>query len=307
MTQAQVDQLAVEALRTNEALTARVDQLALEVLRIYNGTTVQVSQVVVEVLRPNPVETPVTYDVGQFYFSAGQLFALPLPGEEAQTPVQIGVLQGVTVDFTFSAKALHDSGGAWPVAAGRGTARIACRADSAQLSAEGFNTVFFGGDTPRVGRPRAHVDERATVTGGSVTAADAAAFLEDLGVISADDGLIYVRVAAAPDGLQYAADDAGGYSFGPSEEGREVLVSYLYDDATSGRTIDWRNQLSGHTPRFTAVLTETFDGKALTLVLNACAAGKVSMRSKVEDFLVASFTFSAAANDAGVIGTLSME
>ena len=88
MTTAQLDQLALEALRTNEALEARLDQLPVEVLRIYHGTTVQVSQVVLEVLRPNPVETPLIYDVGQFYFSTGQLFALPLTGEatQAKTP-----------------------------------------------------------------------------------------------------------------------------------------------------------------------------------------------------------------------------
>jgi len=239
----------------------------------------------------------------QYVFGSGLLFVQP--DGEAMTPVQVVALRDVTVDLAFNAKALH--AGKWPLAVGRGTGKIPCKAEFAQFIAAGFNAVFFGGAEPAIGMTRTAVDEAHTITAGAVSATHAGAFAIDLGVTKAADGLIFTHVAAAPVGLQYACDDAGGYTFNGSINGTGVLLSYTYDDPTSGRRFDIAKNNIGHTPQFSAVLTETFNGNAMTLTLTTCASSKMTMTSKLEDFTIPSFSFSASANDSGLVGVLDVE
>lgn len=245
----------------------------------------------------------------QYVFGAGQLFIQPLGADSLATgPMQIAALQGVSLDFAFSAKALHGDGAHWPFAVGRGTGKIPIKAEYARFTAAGFNAMLFGAADPLpVGMTRTAADEPHTVAGGAVAATHAADFMEDLGVTDAAEGLIYTKVSAAPVGLQYTCDDAGGYGFNSSRNGQPVLINYTYDHAASGYRLAVNNRNMGHTPRFSAVLTGTFNGKAMTLTLNSCTAGKLSLATKSEGFTIPSFSFAAAADDAGVVGTWSME
>lgn len=243
----------------------------------------------------------------QYVFGTGLLYAQPEGADTgATTPQQVGALRGVSVDMGFNAKDLH--GGPWPLAIGRGTGKVACKAEFAQFTASGLNALFFGGAEPVAGSTRVEVEEAATITANAVTVAFAAGFDSDLGVVSSLPALTaYRRVAAAPGALQYTCNESTGvYGFGGSN-GLPVLISYMHDDAANGRRIDIGNRSIGHTPRFSAVLSETFNGKKMTLTLASCTSSRLSMSSKMEDFMVPAFSFSAAADDAGLVGTLSVE
>ena len=245
----------------------------------------------------------------QFVFGSGQLFAQPEGFDNGATsPVQVGALRGVSVEIGFNPKALH-GGGHWPLAIGRGTGKVPCKAEFAQFTADGFNALFFGGPVPTTGCTRTAVDEAQVIAGNAVAATHAGTFALDLGVTAElPSGAIFTRVASAPGAQQYTCNEStGAYGFAPGTDGNAVRLSYLYSDTSNGRQITIANRFIGHTPRFSAVLTETFNGKAMTLTLPHCVASRLGMSSKANDFMVPSFGFAAAADDSGLVGTLSVE
>ena len=73
-----------------------------------------------------------------------------------------------------------------------------------------------------------------------------------------------------------------------------------------GETITINNQLMGEAPTFKGIFNGRFSGKQMTLILNNCVSSKLSLiGTKLEDFSIPEFDFSASANDAGRVGTLS--
>jgi hypothetical protein len=88
-----------------------------------------------------------------------------------------------------------------------------------------------------------------------------------------------------------------------------LLVSYLYN-STTGKKLVLTNQLMGYTPTFKATFytTKTTQGvpAGLSLVLNACSATKLSLPTKIDDYEIQEFDFSAFADPTGAIGTLSV-
>lgn len=245
----------------------------------------------------------------QFVFGSGLLFAQPEGFDNrANSPVQVGALRGVSVDMGFNPKSLH-GGGHWPLAIGRGTGKVPCKADFAQFSADGFNALFFGGPVPTTGCTRTAVDEAQVIAGNAAMATHAASFAMDLGVTAElPSGALFTRVASAPGAQQYTCNEStGAYGFAPGTDGNAVRLSYLYSDTSNGRQITIANRFIGHTPRFSAVLTETFNGKAMTLVLPHCVASRLTLASKQSDFMVPSFVFSAAADDSGLVGIFNVE
>jgi hypothetical protein len=100
----------------------------------------------------------------------------------------------------------------------------------------------------------------------------------------------------------------GVYTFAAADANAAVAISYLYT-STSGKKLVLTNQFMGYTPTFKATFytTKTTQGAAagLALVLNACTASKLSLPTKTDDYEIQEFDFSAFADAAGTIGTLS--
>jgi hypothetical protein len=84
-----------------------------------------------------------------------------------------------------------------------------------------------------------------------------------------------------------------------------MLFNYLYEEAATGNTVIISNELMGVTPKFRLVLSQLYDGKTFTLVLNSCVAEKLSLPLKQDDYLISDFSFQAQANSAGIIGYMS--
>ena len=53
-------------------------------------------------------------------------------------------------------------------------------------------------------------------------------------------------------------------------------------------------------------LTQVFNGKTLTIVLNKCTSSKLALSTKLEDFNIPEFDFMAMADDSDVIGTCTV-
>jgi hypothetical protein len=242
----------------------------------------------------------------QYAFGSGVLY-----GRNAttnSTPVRFAGLQGVTLDLAFSVKELYGQY-QFPIALGRGTGKITGKANWAQFNAQAFNDLFFGYTNPATGAVRQVVGEAATVTANTVTALhNTGVFVADYGVVLASDMSVFTRVANGPVGQQYSCNESTGvYTFNSSQANAAVLVSYSWNDASNGKKILITNQLLGNAPTFSAVFTETFQSKQLTMVLNACMSSKLTLATKLEDFAIPEFDFQAFADSSQNIGSLSME
>lgn len=242
----------------------------------------------------------------QYQFGSGVLYGRSLTNTPA-TPVRFGALQDVSIDFQFSVKELYGSY-QFPLALGRGTGKIAGKASFAQFNAQAFNDLFFGFSNPSTGETKTAVGEAQTVTANIVTATNNTTYLTDLGVVKASDGTVYTRVTSGPVGQQYSCNETTGvYTFNTSQNAVAVLINYNYSDAANGKKISITNQLLGNSPQFIAVFTNTFNSKQLTLTLNACMSSKLTLATKLEDFTIPSFDFSAFSDASNNIGTLSMD
>lgn len=242
----------------------------------------------------------------QYTFGSGVLYGRSLTNTPA-TPVRFGALQNVSLDFAFTTKELYGQY-QFPLALGRGTGKITGKAAFAQFNAQAFNDLFFGLSNPATGSVVTAVAEAQTVTANTVNVTHNTTFLQDMGVVKADDSTVYTRVSNTPVGQEYSCNETtGAYTFNSSQNNTAVNVSYTYADASNGKKITLTNQLLGNAPQFTAVLTETFNSKKLTVVLNACMSNKLTLATKLEDFAVPDFDFSAFADASNAIGSISLD
>src|SRR5579884_3385678 len=228
-------------------------------------------------------------------------------------PDQFGILQDVQIDWDWQTRELWGQF-QFPVDIARGQGKIAGKAKFARIFGAIYGDLFFG-QTPAIGQLTVAENEAATVPAASpyaVTVANAASFVDDLGVFYASGtnaGGRFTRVATPSAAGQYSVNPATGvYTFAAADASAALLVSYLYTVA-GGRKLVVTNQLMGYTPTFKATFytAKTTQGvpAGLALVLNACTATKLSLPTKIDDYEIQEFDFSAFADATGTIGTLS--
>lgn len=244
----------------------------------------------------------------QYSFSAGSLVAIKT-GVAVPTPHEFAVLQEVSVEMSFNVKELMGNK-AFPVAVGRGAGKISAKAKFAAFKASALNDLFFDGSVA-TGEQRVASSEPGTPATNTLTVANSATFLEDLGVFNRNTGRYMERVASAPATGQYSVS-AGVYTFAAADSNPPCYFTYRYTSASApGKIITINNNLMGIQPTFAAVLSTRFthaDGvtREANLRLNACVSTKFSFATKQEDFVVPDFDLSAFADSAGVVGTLSL-
>lgn len=238
-----------------------------------------------------------------FKFGSGVLIGTRTDQTPA-TPRVFGILQEASVEFSFSNKQLMGQY-QFPVAVARGAGKISGKAKAAAIDSGMFNDLFFQGSMAANER-RVAVNEAGTPATNTLTVANGATFLNDLGVYHVANGRWMTRVASAPAAGQYSVNASGVYTFAAADSNPPVYITYEYSYTTTvGKTLTIGNQLLGINPTFSLVLTQNYNGKQLNLRLNACTSTKLALATKLEDFMVPDFDFEAYADGANVIGTLS--
>lgn len=229
-------------------------------------------------------------------------------------PDQFGILQDVQIDWDWTTRELWGQF-QFPVDIARGQGKITGRAKFARIFGAIYGDLFFG-ETPAAGQLTVAENEAAVVPATSpytVAVASAATYSDDLGVYYAsggDAGNRFTRVTTPSAAGQYSVNSANGiYTFAAADAGAGLMISYLYG-TLSGRKLALTNQLIGTTPTFKATFytRKTTQGvpAGLSLVLNACTATKLSLPSRIDDYEIQEFDFSAFADPTGAIGTLSV-
>ncbi|WP_207000742.1 hypothetical protein [Trinickia mobilis] len=246
--------------------------------------------------------------MGQYAFGSGALWGTASVANP--TPSRFGGLQDVQLDFSATVKELYGQY-TFPLTVARGTVKVTGKAKFAQMQGRLLNDLFFGG-TSATGQINVSDNEAGTIPGTpyQVTVANSATWTVDLGVRYTLTGIPLTRVAAAPATGQYSVA-AGVYTFAAADTGLGVLISYEYTVAATGQTITVGNPLLGVAPQFKPVLKQIYTNPAgvsqqLTLSMNAATSSKLSMATKLEDFMQPELDFACYCDASNTLCTLSL-
>lgn len=236
----------------------------------------------------------------QVEFGTGTLFGIPASG----TPVPFGITQDISVDISFTTKELYGQN-QFPVAIGRGEAKIACKAKTAQFSALAFNGLFSN-TTPVLGGTVVALSEsHVSATSVTITPPGSGTYVEDLGVVNSATGQFLQKVASGPTTGQYSSTGVT-YTFASADTGNINLISYEYSVTTGVYATSVNNQPMGSGTTFVSVLSNTYNGNVFTLKLYACLSSKLSMDFKNTDFAVPEMDFECFADSANRVYQLTI-
>lgn len=246
--------------------------------------------------------------MAQYNFGAGNFFVVP--SGDCPTPVQLGTLQEVSVDFSGSNKTLTGQY-QFAAAVARGSVKCTGKAKWAKIKARTYNTLFFNNQVT-TGMTLVALNELQSIpsaTPYTVTVANGATFSQDLGVVDFVTGKEYTRVASNPTAGQYTLNAATGtYTFAAADTGKQVVHCYLYTNATRGYSVSLSNQLMGVAPTYMGIFSGIFGGKQTNLILNCLTSSKLNfIGTKTEDFSIPEVDFDASVNDANILGLLSTD
>ncbi len=244
--------------------------------------------------------------MAQFSFGNGSIWGVNSAANS--TPVRLGALQDVSIDFSFNTKMLYSSY-QFPAAIGRGLGKIEGKASFGAFYARAFNDLFFNESAPPSTAQTFVADNEAGSVPASstytITVTNAMTYVKDLGVIYALTGLPLTRVASVSAIGQYSVNvSTGVYTFYSADASASVQISYTYT-ASSGKTITGVNQLLGQQPFFSIVLYNSFDAKVSYLELFRCVSSKLTFPFKLEDFTIMDFEFQAFADASNNVFKLS--
>lgn len=244
--------------------------------------------------------------MAQYLFGAGKIFATPIQDVYGQpisnaTPVEVGVLQSVSVDISYDLKELFGRG-QFAVDAARGKGSIKCKATMGRINGALLNSIFFGGVVSEGGIETIAqtINGEVIPEGGKLTPVvpNAGTFTKDLGVTDGK-AVPLVRVAATPEAGQYSVDDkTGAYTFATAEVGKTVFVSFKYSATVAGAKSGLVNNLDmGYTPEFAVDLMRDYKGKVLQMDFFRCTSNKLAFSSKQDDYDLPEFEFQPMADD----------
>lgn len=218
--------------------------------------------------------------------------------------INIGYAQSLSLDTAATNKELYGQK-KFPLVVAQGTIKVSGKITAAVLSGLAWNNVFYG-QSFTSGGYQWNIDEAQSVpaTPFTVTVTNAATFDADLGVKYAVGGLPLQRVTAGAEALgKYSVTiigaNKGKYVFAAAETLANVLITYSSTVAT-GQSMIVLNQQIGNTPTFQLDYFTNLNqptSKPFAIRIFACVGTKISLATKLEDFVMPEFEFGAFADN----------
>ena len=248
-------------------------------------------------------------DTRSFVFGPGACWAIMQNFTDGTSPTTVSprkfdVLQEFSVDFGQTIKELTGQL-TYPVALGIGEGKITIKITMARFQAGVLNDAIFGRNTATglaVGR-NIIVDPPERFTAAATYAvANAATFVQDLGVFDQVSGAQLVAVAAAPTTGQYipGAANVGSYSFAAADVGHLLMVNYMYHSAATGQTLTVFSEIQGAVGISRMLYTGQYAGRYVAIDLPNVVASKFTYASKQKDFIMGVVDAAAFATPAGI-------
>lgn len=207
--------------------------------------------------------------------------------------VNVGFAQEFSIDITATNKELYGQK-KYPLVVAQGTIKATGKFKAAVLSGIAWNNVMFGQSFASGGFAW-NIDEAQLVPGTpyTVTVTDAATYDFDLGVRYAATLLPLQRVAAGSEAAgKYSVTLTGGnkgkYIFAAADTALNMLITYTKTTVT-GQSLVVTNALIGTTPVFQLDYYTNLNqptSKPFVVRIFACVGSKLSLASKLEDFIM---------------------
>jgi hypothetical protein len=246
----------------------------------------------------------------QNLFGAGLMWATPTTDAYGNaisnpTPIQFGVSQEINIDISFDTKKLYGQQ-QFPVAIGRGKGSASGKIKFAQINGLTLNSVVFG-QTMTAGIVADYYDTTGSTVATTLTPTvpNSGTWSADLGVRTST-GIQMTRVASAPATGQYAVT-AGAYTFAAADVGTTAFINFQY---TATSTVAKKSTIQslpmGYAPTFRTDVYIPFQGKSAIFTFNNCVSNKLSMASKLDDFMVPEIDFDIFADGSNNLGTYAL-
>lgn len=223
--------------------------------------------------------------------------------------VNVGYAQELSLDISATNKELYGQN-KFPLVVAQGTVKATGKIKAATISGLAWNNIFFA-QTFTTGGLLWNIGEAQSVpaTPFTITVTNATTFDADLGVTYALTGLPLQRVTAGGEtaGKSYSVTESGAnkgkYVFAAGDTLLGVLITYT-STVAGGQSLIVQNSIIGSTPTFQLDYYTNLNqptSKPFALRLYACVASKLSIATKLEDFIMPEFDFSVFANASGAI------
>jgi hypothetical protein len=240
----------------------------------------------------------------QLSFGSGSLWGVST-SQATPTPNRFGVTQSIDLNFKATNKTLFGQY-RLPIAVGGGPISVTGKCGFAQFDARLMSDLFFAGALASGQTTIADGEALAapTATPFTASAANAATWTLDLGVIYAATGRKLVKVASAPAQGQYAVA-TGVYTLAAADANAALKISYLFT-TTTGQTLTISNCLMGTAPAFKATASMNFGGNIAVVTLNQCIGESLDLKTALEDFTKPEFSFGAFVDASNTLGFVSL-
>lgn len=208
-------------------------------------------------------------------------------------PVNVGYAQELTIDNTGTTKDLFGQN-QYPLVSARGTIKATGKIKAAVLSGLAWNAVFFGQSmTP--GGYQWNINEKHTLAATTQQVTNHTTFDTDLGVTYVSSRLPLQRVAAGSEttGFYSVSLSTGTYTVSVSDSTAYLQFTYT-NDVTTGQSLIVQNQPIGQTPAFQLDYYTNLNqptAKPFAVRLYSCIANKLSIATKLEDYVMPEIDF----------------
>ena len=227
-------------------------------------------------------------------FGAGYITLTP--SGTNPTPVQVGILQDVSIESSVTLKSLYGSL-QFPADVASAERKLSGKAKSGLLSSALY-TNFYTGSTAETGSTLMAAGEAATVPSpaASVTVLNSATWVSDLGVYDTTSGVWLARGAVAASGIYTVS--AGVYTFASPQATHTLKMYYDYTQV-GGQTISITNQLMGSGTVFGLTLYNSYQSKTFGMRFPSAIIGKLSSGLKNNDHTLTDIDFEIFADSTG--------
>lgn len=248
-------------------------------------------------------------DLTQVVFNGSPSTGTTKTADNEGLPAGTAIPAAVTLDTSASTA----SGSVLPFAATTGA--VVGQTVSGTNIAAGTTVASFTGTTITLSQAitGAVASGAAIVLGPSITAVNAATWLDDLGVVNVTSGVQLTRVASAPTTGQYSVT-AGIYQFATADAGTLVALSYDYTQSMLGKGFTYYAQQMGFRPVFKMILSNqgfmnnpSYIGQPLSMTLWNAGISKFSLDFKNEDWTIPESDFSASQDVMGRVFTMGAD
>lgn len=244
--------------------------------------------------------------MSQALFGTGLLALTQNVSSGTPTPVQVAVLQDISLDFSFKTVDLVGNM-QFPIDKAKGEGKLTGKFKTGYFAGGLIQSIFSGG-TSAVGNTQASYAEAWAIPGTpfQVTVNHSAQWVADLAVFDVTANKFLTRVASGPTTGQYSVA-AGVYTFAAADTTHNVQISYDYTSTTVGTTITYVNQMMGTITSYGLNLFNQYQASSVVansapgagIYLPAVVLTKTSLPFKNTGYMEYDVDFEAMANAAG--------